>query len=324
MVTTGTPSAVRRLCQALRPAGTGPSRSRTRAGPGCAAAVREAGLEPVPVGVDDQGLRVGDLDAHPDMRAVIVRPAHQFPSGVVLSAERRAALLAWAHRVDGLILEDDYDAEFRYDRRPVVDDPGHRPLPGGAARVAVQDPLAGPAASAGCASRPAWTDRSGRGEPPSLPPTLDQLAFAGLLTRAPTTATCGARRAFRPAATCWSPTWPAPARLRRLRRRRRPAPAGPPPRPGARAAVVRRAETRGVHVVDLDTYRAGDTRPGPWCSATATSPMPSCRRPSPSWRMWSPGGDAACLAHARDHALSIGVAGSPSGRSANAWSAATG
>src|SRR5581483_4335980 len=50
---------------------------------------------------------------------VVVTPAHQFPTGVVMSSERRAALLAWADEVDGLIVEDDYDSELRYDRGPV-------------------------------------------------------------------------------------------------------------------------------------------------------------------------------------------------------------
>jgi GntR family transcriptional regulator / MocR family aminotransferase len=46
-------------------------------------------------------------------------PAHQFPSGVVLGSLRRAELLDWAEDVDGLIVEDDYDSELRYDRDPV-------------------------------------------------------------------------------------------------------------------------------------------------------------------------------------------------------------
>jgi GntR family transcriptional regulator/MocR family aminotransferase len=50
---------------------------------------------------------------------VVVTPAHQFPSGVVLSAARRTELVAWARDVDGYVLEDDYDAEYRYDRHPV-------------------------------------------------------------------------------------------------------------------------------------------------------------------------------------------------------------
>jgi hypothetical protein len=52
-------------------------------------------------------------------RAVLVTPAHQTPTGAVLAPERRAALLEWAAAVDGYVLEDDYDAEFRYDRQPV-------------------------------------------------------------------------------------------------------------------------------------------------------------------------------------------------------------
>ncbi len=50
---------------------------------------------------------------------MVVTPAHQFPTGVVMSPERRAALLGWAEAVDGLIVEDDYDSELRYDRGPV-------------------------------------------------------------------------------------------------------------------------------------------------------------------------------------------------------------
>ncbi|GAB3915248.1 GntR family transcriptional regulator [Microlunatus endophyticus] len=78
-----------------------------------------AGLEMVPIGVDDQGLRVRELDDHPDVRVVLCTPTHQFPLGVALSPDRRLELIKWADRVDGVIIEDDYDAEFRYDRRPV-------------------------------------------------------------------------------------------------------------------------------------------------------------------------------------------------------------
>jgi GntR family transcriptional regulator/MocR family aminotransferase len=50
---------------------------------------------------------------------VLVTPAHQYPTGVVLAPDRRAELLAWAAAQDGYVLEDDYDAEYRYDRQPV-------------------------------------------------------------------------------------------------------------------------------------------------------------------------------------------------------------
>ena len=74
------------------------------------------GLHPVPVPVDEHGLRV---DALGDLRAVLLTPAHQFPTGVVLAPRRRRDLLDWAAGADALIIEDDYDAEYRYDRAPV-------------------------------------------------------------------------------------------------------------------------------------------------------------------------------------------------------------
>ncbi|MEV4756699.1 PLP-dependent aminotransferase family protein [Micromonospora sp. NPDC049559] len=75
------------------------------------------GLEPVPVPVDEDGLRVDEL-ARTGLGAALLTPAHQFPTGVVLAPERRRALLAWA-AAGGLVVEDDYDAEYRYDRAPV-------------------------------------------------------------------------------------------------------------------------------------------------------------------------------------------------------------
>jgi GntR family transcriptional regulator / MocR family aminotransferase len=76
------------------------------------------GLEIVPVPVDGDGLRVDVLEAlAPD--AAFAAPAHQFPLGVVLAPERRAALIEWAARSGAIVLEDDYDAEYRYDRAPV-------------------------------------------------------------------------------------------------------------------------------------------------------------------------------------------------------------
>jgi GntR family transcriptional regulator/MocR family aminotransferase len=76
--------------------------------------VENAGMEVVPVPLDEQGLRVDDL-ARTDAAAVLVTPAHQFPTGVVMGPERRAALIEWAEE-ERLIIEDDYDAEYRYDR----------------------------------------------------------------------------------------------------------------------------------------------------------------------------------------------------------------
>jgi GntR family transcriptional regulator/MocR family aminotransferase len=77
-----------------------------------------AGVRVVRVPVDDDGVDVNAL-AVSGARAVVLTPAHQWPTGVVLAPERRHALLAWAAEHDALIVEDDYDAEFRYDREPV-------------------------------------------------------------------------------------------------------------------------------------------------------------------------------------------------------------
>jgi GntR family transcriptional regulator/MocR family aminotransferase len=80
--------------------------------------VARSGLELVPIPVDARGIDVDALEAvAPD--AALVTPAHQFPTGVVLAPERRARLLAWAERTDALVVEDDFDSEYRYDRPPV-------------------------------------------------------------------------------------------------------------------------------------------------------------------------------------------------------------
>lgn len=76
------------------------------------------GLEPVPIPVDSLGIDVSALSAT-SARAVIVTPAHQAPTGVVLAPERRQALVRWANERAAVITEDEYDAEFRYDRQPV-------------------------------------------------------------------------------------------------------------------------------------------------------------------------------------------------------------
>jgi GntR family transcriptional regulator / MocR family aminotransferase len=83
-----------------------------------ATAAARAGIKAVPVPVDDAGVDVTAL-AGTEARAVVLTPAHQWPTGVVLSAERRLRLAEWAAACDGTIIEDDYDAEFRYDRDPV-------------------------------------------------------------------------------------------------------------------------------------------------------------------------------------------------------------
>ena len=80
--------------------------------------LERAGLQPVAIPVDADGIDAVALAAS-DPDAVLLAPAHQFPTGVVLSAERRAAIVAWARASGATVIEDDYDAEYRYDRNPV-------------------------------------------------------------------------------------------------------------------------------------------------------------------------------------------------------------
>ncbi|MDX2599348.1 PLP-dependent aminotransferase family protein [Streptomyces caniscabiei] len=75
-----------------------------------------ASVRTVPLALDEDGARVEGLDRE---RAVLLTPAHQFPTGGPLHPGRRAAVVDWARARGGLVLEDDYDGEFRYDRKPV-------------------------------------------------------------------------------------------------------------------------------------------------------------------------------------------------------------
>ena len=81
------------------------------------------GVDTVPIDVDDDGAVVADLDRiaqeGASATAALLTPAHHFPHGVPLHPARRKAVLDWAHRTDGYLLEDDYDGEFRYDRQPI-------------------------------------------------------------------------------------------------------------------------------------------------------------------------------------------------------------
>jgi GntR family transcriptional regulator/MocR family aminotransferase len=80
--------------------------------------IQTSGLETPRVPVDERGLNVDRL-SRMEAGAVLVTPAHQYPTGAVLAPERRTALLDWATRQHAFIIEDDYDAEYRYDREPI-------------------------------------------------------------------------------------------------------------------------------------------------------------------------------------------------------------
>jgi GntR family transcriptional regulator/MocR family aminotransferase len=87
---------------------------------GVLGALLAAGVHPVAVPVDEQGLDVaGGRERCPDARLVSTTPSHQFPTGVTMSLRRRLALLDWARERDAWILEDDYDSEYRFGGRPL-------------------------------------------------------------------------------------------------------------------------------------------------------------------------------------------------------------
>ena len=81
--------------------------------------VVQAGLEAVPIAVDEHGLNAAELDGI-DVDAIVLAPAHQYPTGTVLAPERRTEVIGWARRNGRLIVEDDYDAEYRYGREPIA------------------------------------------------------------------------------------------------------------------------------------------------------------------------------------------------------------
>ena len=269
--------------------------------PGLRDAARRAGLEVVGVPVDGDGLRVDRLERLRDVRLVLVTPAHQFPTGVAMSAERRLALIGWAERVDGTVLEDDYDAEFRYDRRPVASLQGMAPD-----RVVLLGSVSkslSPAVQLGWVIMPQWlilrlvSDDLDRGVGPS---PLTVAAFATMITEG------------------WYERHLRSVRLayRRRRealvaaiRRRLPAcrvdgaaaglhlplalPAGT-----ETARVVREAAALELPLVDLDHYRLrpsaelGSASPV-WCSASATCAAATRTRPSPGWPRRCAGRDSS-------------------------------
>jgi len=81
-------------------------------------ALAAMGIPTAPIGLDEHGAMVADLDGM-DVPAVLVTPAHHSPHGMPLHPSRRTAVVEWAQRTDGYVIDDDYDGEFRYDRLPV-------------------------------------------------------------------------------------------------------------------------------------------------------------------------------------------------------------
>jgi GntR family transcriptional regulator / MocR family aminotransferase len=140
--------------------------------------VRALSLELAAQPLDADGVLVDGLDAD----ALLLTPAHQFPTGCVLSGDRRRALLGWAASTEALLIEDDYDAEFRYDREPV------RSLQGLATDRVVQlgtvSKTLAPALRLGWVVAPdGLVDDLERAKrlADDFSPALDQLALAGLI-----------------------------------------------------------------------------------------------------------------------------------------------
>ncbi|MBD0744945.1 PLP-dependent aminotransferase family protein [Streptomyces sp. CBMA152] len=77
------------------------------------------GVRTVPLGLDDHGTRTEELAGHRGVRSALLTPAHQFPVGGPLDPARRNAAVDWARAQSSVVIEDDYDGEFRYDREPV-------------------------------------------------------------------------------------------------------------------------------------------------------------------------------------------------------------
>ncbi|MFI5591340.1 PLP-dependent aminotransferase family protein [Amycolatopsis sp. NPDC051758] len=247
-ICTGVTDGVTRVCRTLRQNGITRLAVEDPGWRRLWRAAEAAGMAIDPVPVDNHGIRVDGIPA--GTRAVLVTPAHQFPTGAVLSPLRRAELLTWANDVDGLILEDDYDAEFRYDRRPVGTVQGVAP-----ARVVLFGSVSktlSPALGLGwVAIPPQWTLT----EP--APPVPDQLALAHFVEGG------GYDRHLRA------------ARLRyRARRDRLVEALGPARISGAAAGlhlvlhldrdaaeVTKEALIKGVKVADLDDYRGAPGAP---------------------------------------------------------------
>ncbi|MCS5498859.1 PLP-dependent aminotransferase family protein [Cnuibacter physcomitrellae] len=118
VVCAGYRSGMTVLAAALRGTGASAVAIEDPGLPSVDAAWGASGMRVTDLPVDGSGARVDLLDASIDI--ALLTPAHQFPLGVVLSAERRREVLQWAASSRSLVVEDDYDGEFRFDRRPVA------------------------------------------------------------------------------------------------------------------------------------------------------------------------------------------------------------
>jgi GntR family transcriptional regulator / MocR family aminotransferase len=183
VVTQGFTQALDLLCRVLVGRGATTMAMETPSLPDLQQTVRQTGLRLVGCPVDERGLQTTELSRlHVD--AVCVTPAHQFPTGAVMAPERRLALVKWAEAVGALVIEDDYDAEFRYDRAAVGAVQGLDPSR--VAHVATASKVLAPGVRLGWVSLPddlVADVTLCKGFCDSGSPTMDQLALAEFLTK---------------------------------------------------------------------------------------------------------------------------------------------
>lgn len=140
----------------------------------------ESGLTVIGVPVDRDGIDVTALESaarRTGARAALLTPAHQFPLGAALSPQRRDQIVAWARSADAFLIEDDYDAEFRYDRRPVA--ALQRLAPDRVALIGSLSKSIAPGIGIGWMVLPPGLDPYATASAPSL---IDQAALAHFLT----------------------------------------------------------------------------------------------------------------------------------------------
>ncbi|MBZ2198279.1 MocR-like pyridoxine biosynthesis transcription factor PdxR [Occultella gossypii] len=183
VVTTGAGSAMEWLAPRLAAAGHRRIAIEEPSWPVLPDLARRAGLATVPIAVDSDGLAVDRLQQLHDVRAVLLTPAHQFPTGVAMSPSRRAEVTAWARERNGIVVEDDYDAEFRYDRKPSAAlqalDPAHVVLLGSLSKS-----LSSAVGLGWLVGPPALVDDvTAPGGAPLTPGVLTQLTVAEMIER---------------------------------------------------------------------------------------------------------------------------------------------